>query len=296
MSGARGRDTLAMRAGEWVLYTLGRGVEIATRPFDLWWVSRVMGRLGGRVLPLLPGPRARMAENLARVYPDRPAAWRRRLMRGVCEHFVRLCVEYVHLRRYAREVRIRLEGRDRVEAMKTPGKGTIVVTAHYANWEAIRLALMAEGVECGIIYRAFNNRHADRHAMGLIHIAGRPVMQKGARGMRALHQHLAGGGVAMVLVDQRTSRAPLIPFLGHPAETVTVAALLALKTGADLVPAVARREGERGEVAVTVEPPVPHSDARTMMEAVNARISAWIEACPEQWFWLHRRWRRKGQR
>ena len=113
--------------------------------------------------------------------------------------------------------------------------------------------------------------------------------------MRALLEHVSNGGTAMVLVDQRTTGAPLIPFLGHPAETVTVAAMLAGRSGAMLVPARARREDDRGAFSVLLEAPVPSGDAKEMMAEVNRRIGAWIEEEPAQWFWLHRRWRQGGQ-
>ena len=103
--------------------------------------------------------------------------------------------------------------------------------------------------------------------------------------------HLRTGGKIMILVDQRNSGAPFLEFMGHPAETVTVAAQLAIKTGAALVPVRASRDIVNRCFDVTIEAAVAVSDAESMMRTVNDRISVWINEKPEQWFWFHRRWR-----
>ena len=113
--------------------------------------------------------------------------------------------------------------------------------------------------------------------------------------MRRLVAHIKRGGTAMILVDQRNSGAPLLPFLGQPAETVLVAAELARAAGVPLVPAVSRRTSLVPEFAVRFEEPATGENAAEMMTEVNLRISAWIDACPEQWFWFHRRWKRAPQ-
>ncbi|HET7408737.1 MAG TPA: lysophospholipid acyltransferase family protein, partial [Paracoccaceae bacterium] len=145
------------------------------------------------------------------------------------------------------------------------------------------------------IYRAFNNRCFDRFGLGLIPIAGRPVLQKGRQGTRRLVRHVEQGGFVLILVDQRTTGAPLIDFLGHPAETATTAARLALKTGAALILVRATRDAEARRFEVEFEPPVTGDDPQAIMGQVNRRIGAWIEERPEQWFWFHRRWRRNAR-
>ena len=95
----------------------------------------------------------------------------------------------------------------------------------------------------------------------------------------------------MILVDQRNSGAPMIDFLGQPAETVTAAADLAVSSGCMLIPAVALRDTRHRRFSVVFEEPVTGDDAVEMMTAVNRRLGRWIEQYPEQWFWFHRRWR-----
>ncbi|MEO1776386.1 MAG: lysophospholipid acyltransferase family protein [Pseudomonadota bacterium] len=282
------------RAADWVSYAAARSVGFAMAPFPLWRGIEVIATLGRWIIPRLPGPGKRLSDNLARVYPDRAAAARRAIAADAAAHFTRLCIEYLNLRRFADEVTTEVEGMERLIEARTRGKGVVLVTAHYGNWEALRLACLRAGHECGIIYRPFNNRYVDRYTLSLIRLCGEPVMQKGPRGMRALTGHIAKGGVALVLVDQRTTGAPLLPFLGHQAETLTVAAALARRSGATLITARARRMDNRGRFHVRLEAPVPEDTPEAMMTEVNRRIGTWIEEDPGQWFWVHRRWRRAG--
>jgi len=286
---ARGR--WRTRAVEWVLFALARSFRWLTWPIGTWTLSGALAPVGGWLAMAIPGFRRRAMDNLALVWPERPLAERRRIARDAARQFTRLMVEYVQFDKVVREVRLTVEGAEHLHAARDAGRGAVLVTGHYGNWEAARLAALHAGCETGIIYRAFNNRYLDRFALDLIPCAGRPVLQKGRQGMRDLVAHVSAGGFAMILVDQRNSGAPLIPFLGRRAETVTVAASIAEATGAALIPAVATREAGGRRFAVRFEAPVDTADPVTAMTEVNARIGAWIAARPEQWFWFHRRWK-----
>jgi len=287
---ARGR--WRTRAVEWVLFALARSFRWLTWPIGTWTLSGALAPVGGWLAMAIPGFRRRAMDNLALVWPERPLAERRRIARDAARQFTRLMVEYVQFDKVVREVRLTVEGAEHLHAARDAGRGAVLVTGHYGNWEAARLAALHAGCETGIIYRAFNNRYLDRFALDLIPCAGRPVLQKGRQGMRDLVAHVSAGGFAMILVDQRNSGAPFLDFLGHPAETVTVAADLARRAGAALIPAVARRNVAARRFEVRFEPPVASDSAAEMMQVVNDRLAAWIAAHPEQWFWYHRRWRK----
>lgn len=285
------RERWVVRWGEWCLYALAYGFRIVTWPVPIWTLSGAFAPLGGLLARIVAKPRRRAEANLALVWPDRSAAERRRIVTGAGCAFMRLCVEYAHLDRWARTVRLETEGVAHLTEAADAGRGVVLVTAHYGNWEAIRLAALGAGVETGIIYRPFNNRYLDRYALNLITCAGGPVLQKGKTGVRELVTHLRRGGAILILVDQRTSGAPFLPFLGMPAETVLVAANLARLGGAALIPARARRVVERRCFDVRFETPVTVREPQAMMTEVNDRIGSWIEACPDQWLWFHRRWK-----
>lgn len=258
----------------------------------VWRLAGICAPVGGALALAVPAFRRRADANLRLVRSDYSERERRRLIRAAGAEFTRLMVEYAHLDRFLRDVSIEVSGAEHLLAASESGRGVVLVSAHYGNWEAARLAALRLGCEAGIIYRAFNNRYLDRFTLELIPIAGRPVLQKGRPGTRRLVRHIRQGGIILILVDQRMTGAPLIDFLGRPAETATAAAALTLQTGAALIPVRATRNTDARRFEVSFEPPVTGSDPRSIMAEVNRRIGAWMEERPEQWFWFHRRWRR----
>ncbi|MEM7059247.1 MAG: lysophospholipid acyltransferase family protein [Pseudomonadota bacterium] len=285
------KDRWTTRAGEWCLYAIAWSLRWLTWPLPTRWLTAIAGPGGGWLMMMVPSVRRRALENLALVWPERPMSERLTIAKKAAQQFCRLSAEYARLDKVIREVPVDVQGLDVLHAAQRAGKGAVLVTAHFGNWEAARLAAKQAGFETGIIYRAFNNRYLDRFTMNLIPCVGTPVLQKGQRGMRRLVTHVARGGFVMILVDQRNSGAPFLNFLGHPAETVTAAADLAHRTGAALIPTRAVRNVEAGRFDVTFEPTIDGDDPLQMMQAVNDRISDWIREFPDQWFWFHRRWR-----
>ncbi|MEM8698656.1 MAG: lysophospholipid acyltransferase family protein [Pseudomonadota bacterium] len=290
MSYYSSKDHWQVRALEWTLFALAWSFRQITWPIGTWRLTGALAPFGGWLALRVPGFSRRAADNLNHVWPELPPERHREIIAGAGREMLALMVEYSRLDKMLDEVAIEIDG-ETVLRHRPAGKGAILVTAHFGNWEAARFGARQIGHECGIIYRAFNNRYLDRFTLGLIPKAGTPVLQKGT-GMRQLYAHIAKGGVAMILVDQRNSGAPFIDFLGEPAETVTAAAELSLRTGAPLIPCVAYRDRAAQRFRVHFEQPVTGVDAEEMMAEVNARIAGWIARAPEQWFWFHRRWRR----
>jgi len=289
------RDRWRTRAGEWLLYAMAWVLRWMARLPPLWWLTGALAPVGGWLAMVIPGFRRRAMQNLAMVWPDRPAAEHRRIARAAGGHFLRLAVEYAHLDKVARRIDVQAHGLEHLQAARERGKGAILVSAHFGNWEIARLTAKQAGCETGIIGRAFNNRFLTRFATSLQMQSGEPVLKKGTLGLHQFVKHVASGGFVMILVDQRLSGAPFLDFLGHPAETATIAADVARRTGAALIPTRAARNVAERRFDVTFEPPVTGDNAVAMMQTVNDRIGAWIEEDPEQWFWFHRRWRRTAR-
>ncbi len=259
----------------------------------------VAGAVGSRVTAWLPKIRRRILDNLTLVRPDLDAAARERIMREVGDNFARVGFEYERMDELAADPSLMdISGAEHVEAARAAGKGIVLVSAHFGNWEFVRLAARRLGAPSAIIYRAFNNPQFDAMAQPLIAKAGEPVLHKGRKGSRELLRHVKGGGVALILIDQRQTGSPLIPFLGREAETAVAAAELARRFGAALIPARARRLPDGRRFDVRFEAPIPHGDPIEMTRAANDRISSWIEEEPGQWLWIHRRWklRPRGER
>jgi Kdo2-lipid IVA lauroyltransferase/acyltransferase len=257
-------------------------------------LGRISDRLGRWLVAGLPMMRRRIERNLTRIHPQMDAAGRAALARDIGGHFGRVIGEYAILPRLVRDPALTAlsgPGLEALQKARAEGRGAVLVSAHFGNWEMIRAALGHAGIPCGMIYRAFNNRLFDARCREVMRSAGEPVLAKGHRGTRALVTHIARGGVALILVDQKQTGAPRLPFMGHPAETALAAAELASRYRVPLIPAFATRQPDGRRFAVDLEEPVPEAPAAIRMTEVNARIASRIAAHPEQWFWLHNRWR-----
>ncbi len=282
------------RLGEGVLFALMAVFHVLTRPIGVWTLAGLLAPLGGLLALWVPAYRRRIVDNLKIVQPDLDPAAQAQLIRSAGAEFTRLMVEYAHLDRFLNGIEVRVHGLEHVTRPIAEGRGVLLVSAHLGNWETIRVATGRAGVECGIFYRAFNNRYLDRYTQRLIGRIGKPVLQKGSKGLRGLISHVSRGGALLILVDQRITGAPLIPFLGAPAETTTTAAEVALRNRAALVPAVARRNVRERRFDVWIEPEIVTDDPVAASARVNETIGRWIEEDPPQWFWFQRRWRRAG--
>jgi len=183
-------------------------------------------------------------------------------------------------------------GLDAIKEASAAGKGAIIVSGHFGQWEAIRAVVKMNGLESGAVYRPNKNRHYERRLLAGIKAGGQPILATGRAGTKALVRHIRSGGIVSILMDEKQAEGTGLPFLGHEALTSLSAAQLALKYDVPLVPAYGIRIGDGNEFHVEFEAPIPHSDPVTMTRAFNDSLSARIMANPDQWYWLLRRWDR----
>ena len=177
-----------------------------------------------------------------------------------------------------------------LDAARAAGKGAIIVSGHFGQWEAIRAVLKARGMESGAVHKPQTNRHYQRRLLAGIEAGGKPILATGRVGTKALVRHLRAGGFISILLDEKYAEGVRIPFLGLPAMTSLSAAQLALKYGLPMVPAYGTRVGDGSRFEVEFEEAIPHSNAETMTQAFNDSLSARVLADPAQWYWLLRRW------
>jgi KDO2-lipid IV(A) lauroyltransferase len=166
-----------------------------------------------------------------------------------------------------------------------------MVTGHFGNYEATRAALVARGMNIGGLYRDMSNPYFNAHYVKTMEAFGGPVFPKGRRGTAGFVRHLKEGGQLVLLFDQHVAAAPVLEFMGHPAHTAVSAAELALRYDALLIPFYGIRQPDGLSFDCVVEAPVPHSEPDRMTQALNDSLTARARAHPEQWFWVHRRWR-----
>jgi KDO2-lipid IV(A) lauroyltransferase len=135
------------------------------------------------------------------------------------------------------------------------------------------------------------NKAFNAHYIRAIAQYGEPMFPRGRAGLGDMVRHLKSGGMLGMVIDQAMQHGEAMIFLGKPARTALSAAELALKYGALLVPSYAIRQPDGLSFRIIVEPPIPASDARTMTQALCDSLSARVVRHPDQWFWIHRRWK-----
>tara|TARA_R110002094_G_scaffold185331_2_gene161847 strand:+ start:209 stop:1093 length:885 start_codon:yes stop_codon:yes gene_type:complete len=254
---------------------------------------RALGNMIGIVARWFPPASRRIDRDLKRVFPDVPRAGRMQLCHRIGRNMGQTLFEIFHCGEFQKlENRITTAGPGlaALEAAKAQGKGAIIVSGHFGQWEAIRAVLKARGMETGAVYRPQVNRHYQRRLLAGIEAGGKPIFPTGRNGTKALVSHLRKGGFVAILLDEKTDDGEAMPFLGHDALTSLAAARLALKYDVPMVPAYGTRLDSGGNFKVDFEPPIPPSDARTMTRAFNDSLSARILDKPDQWYWMLRRW------
>ncbi len=255
--------------------------------------SLALGKAVGWIMRWFPVARRRFDREIRRVYPDMPRRERLALGRKMGRNMGQTLFEIYHVAEFQTRLdrfNVSGPGLAALDAARAAGKGAIIVSGHFGQWEAVRAVLKARGMESGAVYKPQTNRHYQRRLLAGIEAGGKPILATGRVGTKALVRHLREGGIISILLDEKYIEGVRMPFVGLPAMTSLSAAQLALKYDLPMVPAYGTRIGDGSQFEVTFEAAIPHSDAQTMTQAFNDSLSARILADPAQWYWLLRRW------
>lgn len=243
----------------------------------------------------LAGYRERIRANLALARPDLDETEIRRLCRRVPGNVGRFITEVTSVEDF----------RARVSALPMTGEGVetllealnekrpvIMVSGHFGNFDAVRVALTHRGYAIGALYRPHDDPYVDAHYTAMLSGIAEPIFPKGRRGLGAMLKFLRQGNALAILVDQHVKDGAPLTFFGQPAATTLSAAEMALKYDALLMPAYGIRRGDSFDVVI--EPPIPTGTPDKMMQSVNDSLEARIRADMDQWLWIHRRWKLAG--
>jgi Kdo2-lipid IVA lauroyltransferase/acyltransferase len=255
---------------------------------------RFFGCLVRRVIGPLAGYRRRALDNLALVRPDLAEAERHRIAEACLDNVGRSFIENYSARDFpARMASITPRGPGMAALQEAADKGqpVILVTGHFGNYEATRAALVARGFDIGGLYRDMKNPYFNAHYVRTMEAFGGPVFPQGRRGTAGFVRHLRQGGQLVLLFDQHVHYAPILDFMGQPARTALSAAELALRYDALLIPFYGIRQPDGLSFDCVLEDPVPTGTPEAMTQALNDSLAARVADHPDQWFWVHRRWR-----
>ena len=194
--------------------------------------------------------------------------------------------------------RIRIDGIQHVRSAMDRHGRALLLTAHLGNWELLPLACRLTGYRLSVVLRPLDAPWLDRLATRIRGRSEVDLIDKRAA-LRPVLRALADGAMVGILLDQNAARREgvFVPFFGHPASTSKSLAVLALRTGSPIVPAFIHRE-DAGLHRVVVGAPLPSpppGDVEAAVGILTARCTEAIEAAirttPEQWLWMHDRWR-----
>ena len=249
---------------------------------------------------VVPRLRQTAYANLTFAYPDRDGAWRQRTVDGVYQSIGRLLVAFARFPRIDKNnvtEWIRYEGLDHYQRAKERGKGVLFATAHLGNWElsAFAHALLTE--KMNIVVRPLDNPLVDDLVETRRGLSGNTLLSKRDFARSILHA-LRDNEPVGILVDQNSAgdNAAFVPFFGKLACTNLTFAKLAARSEAAVIPGFALwSESERRYIlrfypALTMTGDPVEDTAR-----IQAAVEAAIRECPEQWLWIHRRWKTRPE-
>lgn len=282
-------------------YALLRGLLAGSRLLPLP-VLRAVGRAAGcAALPLARRDRRRALAHIARAFPEHADAWHRTLARRCAGHLGSVLGEVAWLwSATSQEIMARSEfvGLEHLTGGLRPGRGAVFITGHCGNWEWLNLGLGASGVPMTVTAREVYDPRLDEVARRLRgRFGGETALRgrdAGGKAVKALRQ----GRVVGLLIDQDID-APgvFVEFFGQPAWTPSGAALFALRTGSPLVVGFAARMPD-GRMRLSFSPPVEmargpdlDTDVARLTALLTAHIERQVREHPEQWVWMHRRWK-----
>jgi KDO2-lipid IV(A) lauroyltransferase len=264
-------------------------------------VARALGATLGMTFYALDAKHRRVAmTNLTQSFPTRSPAEVRAIARAMFRHFGRLLFEMLKfstLSPAAMLKRVEFEGEERARLAYAQRRGVLFFTGHFGFWELHAIVHGLQLKPIGVLARALDNPHLNTLLERVRGRTGNAVIYRQGAVRRVLKTLAAGDGVAM-LIDQHMHSADAIwvDFFERPAATTSTLAVLALRTGAPVVPVFALPVGHgryRMIYEHAVEPPSGEGpDAvREFTQRCTDVLEMYVRRNPELWLWMHRRWR-----
>ncbi len=275
----------------------------------LWLFSKIIpyragvwagGVIGWISYYLLPKERNRVFEHLRMVFGEKEDAWIRRTARRNFIHLGKSVLEVMLITPERLSAISEFRGYENLRHAFEQGRGVLYVTGHIGNWE-LSGGILASKFPLSVVAAPLEPEEVNDMILRLRNRIGIKVILRSRPGAaKELIRIFKENRVLGLLIDQDTDvDGAFVDFLGRPAWTPTAAASMALKFGAPVVFGYARRE-KNGRHTVIVEGPlelIRTGDEKKDIVANTVMFTKRIEDCilqnPEQWVWMHRRWRRQ---
>lgn len=254
--------------------------------------SKIFGSLARKFGPYLKVHQLGY-ENLARAFPDKTRKELNHTLEGVWENLGRIAGEFPHASRIAKDPkRIQVSNLEVFKKATTSGKPILFMAGHFGNWEIPHGFVIEQNHPIALISRPPNNFWVKKlfdwaRAHPLVRI-----FFKSAKGSKQIMKHLKNKGSLGVLFDQRLSDGDCLKLFNQKALTATGPAKLAKKYGAIMIPVQVERVDNRVSFHITFHDAIDTNQSpQKIMQDFNDLLEVWIKKHPEQWLWLHKRWK-----
>lgn len=285
------RRRFVSRLGGWTFVRLQRWLGKK----DIAAAERIGERLGKLAYRVSRKHRERALENLARAFPEATIEQRQGWARGVLVHFGRIMADFMRGGSRSREEvldSVATEGFELLERALADGKGAILVTAHFGNWERMGAYVAARGYKLSVVARDANDPEMNELVNRLRLATGIEVISRG-NAARAILTKLKRNECVGILPDQNSDEI-FVPFFGIPCGTVQGPAVLATRSGAPIIPTYCVRVGI-GQYRLWMEPPLIADEGFEPVEgltrSLNRSLEQAIRQFPDQYLWIHNRWK-----
>lgn len=274
----------------------------------LRWVERKnalqaekLGKKIGRLIHRVSKKhRNRTLSNLQLALPSLSEAERQGIAIRMFEHFGIVATDFLRSRKRTNEevlASVEMEGFETITDALALGKGVIVVTGHLGNWERVGHYCFARGYKISVVARDANDSALQEMIGELRASTGLQVQSRG-NAARTILSLLRKGEMVAILPDQNSEEI-FVPFFGLPTGTVQGPAVLHERTGAPVVGAYCVRTGP-AKYRLILEGPLQkvegYEGPEGMTRAINDSLERVIRAYPEQWLWMHDRWKSSRKR
>lgn len=245
--------------------------------------------------------RRRADINLALAFPEKDEKWRKHVRVECFRHFGRVLSDFLRAEtRWKQEIddAVSTVGREYYDQLIDMKIGVLACTGHFGNWERMSAWISAQGNSIAVVAREANQGALQERILRIRTSAGAKVLHRGNAAIEMV-KTLKRGQIIGILPDQNDDEC-FVPWFGHPAGTVLGPAQLQLRTGAAILVCHGTRIGV-GKYEISFRKPIfvedmDSADPTAIMARVAKELEEGVRAHPEQYLWMHDRWKSARQR
>jgi KDO2-lipid IV(A) lauroyltransferase len=265
----------------------------------IWFVSEAARGLGMKY------PRTKLARsNLKMAFPDKPDEEIEEILSEMWANLGRIAAEYIYLDQIfdineedQSKGRVEITGADNFYKMKDHDGPVICFTGHTGNWELLPIASAFYGLDITALFRPPNNKYIAERVLSARTTAMGHLVQSKVGASWALANELEDNKTVGMLVDQFFNRGTIVEFFGQDTLASPLLAKLTRQFDCPVYPARCIRLPE-GRFRIDIEDEVERHylangklDMQRLTQDMTTRVENWVREYPEQWLWLHKRWR-----